>query len=158
MPTIPARPSRSCSASECRFPPVVSEMDASVFAAEGTLTGSLGDAASDRLTSACNGGRVGEFSDINVLGGATLDTRALTVSTLAIHAKSGEVVLDGVLPWSGTTGRGTIVAHLREVAELAVGLPSAVAAGGTTRAVWRVERLGSEPGDDGTLSPAPASA
>ena len=104
------------------LPAVVSTIDVNVIGAEGTLTGSLAD---PRVTGhvGLQGGRIGDLSQINVLGGAALDRRALTVSTLAIHTTSSEVVLDGVLPWSGATGRGTIVAHLGEVGELGVGLP-----------------------------------
>ena len=104
------------------FPAVVSEIGADAVEAEGTVTGSLGD---PRVTGHVDlhGGRVGDVSGITVLGGAAIDTQALTVSTLAVAANSGEVIVDGVLPWSGTTGRGTIVAHLRDVAPLAGGLP-----------------------------------
>ena len=103
---------------------MVSEIDADALAVEGTLTGSLGD---PRVTGHVDlhGGRVGDVSGITVLGGATIDSQALTVATLAVSAKSGEVIFDGVLPWSGTTGRGTVVAHLREVAGLAGDLPPA---------------------------------
>ncbi len=57
------------------LPQAVSAMDASIIAAEGTLTGSLG---APRVTGhvGLQGGRVGEFSDINVLGGAAIDTTA----------------------------------------------------------------------------------
>ena len=104
------------------LPQAVSAMDASIFAAEGTLTGSLG-APRATLRVGLTGLRAGELSDINVMGNVTLDTSAIAVSTMASHSLAGEVTLDGVLPWSAPTGRGKVVAHVREIAALAFGLP-----------------------------------
>ncbi len=104
------------------LPQAVGAMDATIFAAEGTLTGSLG-APRATLRVGLNRMRVGELSDINVIGSVTLDTTAMAVSTMATHDLAGDVTLEGVLPWSAPTGRGTVVAHVREIAALAFGLP-----------------------------------
>ena len=116
-------------------------MDASTIAAEGTLTGSLG-APRATLRVGLKGMRAGELSDINVVGSVTIDTRAIRGVHLASTPNAGEVALDGVLPWSGTTGRGTSSRTWGRLRSLPSGLPLAVAAGGITRADRRMDRLG----------------
>ena len=131
------------------FPPVVREIGADAVVAEGALTGSLGDPRRDRARRPP--GRTGRRGERHHrAGGAAIDTQAVTVATLTVSAKSGEVI---------SRLRPAVVGHNRRrhrrrapAGSRAAGRrpAAAMAAGGTARAVGDVERLGAGPGDDGT--------
>ena len=104
------------------LPSFVSALDDSAIGGEGTLTGSLGTPRV-KLKGGVQGLRIGELSEVNVLGEVTLDANAIAVSGQAMESTAGDVTLEGVLPWSGHAGRGTITAQVRQIGALAFGIP-----------------------------------
>jgi outer membrane protein insertion porin family len=105
-----------------QFPSAVNTAGADQLRFEGTLAGPLGGLRMSGRIAAPNA-RVGPWTGLDVLGSLSVDANAITVSPLAIDALSGEVLLDGTLPWRHGSGQGTITAHLQETADLAVGVP-----------------------------------
>ena len=132
------------------LPQAVSAMDASIFAAEGTLTGSLG-APRATLRVGLNGMRAGELSDINVVGKrhSRHHGDCGVHHGLARHGWRGDprrrtAVVGSYGPGPGCRAcSGNRGACLRS--------PAVVAARWIARGDRRMDRLGSESRLDGSL-------